>query len=359
MKTGTLTFHNVTNYGAMLQAYALQKYIHKLGIENEIIDFYPNTTKQVVNRSIFKKASYYMLRLPELVIKRKKIEKFNDFKNGFLSISSEKFYGDDDINNGIINYEAYVVGSDQIWNTQITNNSQTFYLNFVDNKRKIAYAGSFGKTELSLEEKENIGNYLTSFDSLSVRESEHQKILEEVYNITTNHVLDPVFLLNKQEWISIAAPIKLPSKYILVYVLENSAILHAHAKEMSKKLDAEILYISMIPEKIKGKVITGIGPREFLYAFENATYVCTNSFHGTAFAIIFNKQFSVVRHTRRNSRIESLLQLAELSHRYVDSTTDKVEIINYGDVLENINIHIKSSKKFLENALEESTVSEK
>ena len=107
--------------------------------------------------------------------------------------------------------------------------------------------------------------------------------------INAEVTIDPVFLLNKNKWIKLAKPFKLPKKYVLVYVLEYSDELFKHAREMANKLRCSVIYLSLIEKKIEGKVLDRIGPREYLYAFANASYICTNSFHGTAFSIIFEK----------------------------------------------------------------------
>ena len=94
-----------------------------------------------------------------------------------------------------------------------------------------------------------------------------------------------------------------------------------------------------------------IGPREYLYAFANASYICTNSFHGTAFSIIFEKNFTVIKHSTRNSRIANIIELAGLNDRFYDKDTDKMKMINYKEVNKKMTTHINKSKQFLADAI--------
>lgn len=351
MRIGILTFHKANNYGAVLQAYALQKHLLESGFDVEVIDYRPNPGMNQVKRNFLDKIARYSYNPINYIVRKMKQKKFEEFRNNYINISSKTFFGDEQILSNPPNYDAYIVGSDQIWNTSISNNSKAFYLHFLKNKKKIAYAGSFGKTRFNEDEIKNIQEYLVNFDFLSVREWQHKKMLSDMFGIDAKVTLDPVFLLNKNKWIELSKPFRLPQKYILVYVLEYSEELFEHAREMAKKLKAEVIYISLIAKKINGKVLEGIGPREYLYAFANASYICTNSFHGTAFSIIFEKNFTVVKHTTRNSRIANIIELAGLNDRFYDVDTDKMEMIDYKAANKKLMVYINESKQFIADAL--------
>jgi hypothetical protein len=352
LKIGILTFHKANNYGAVLQAYALQKHLLKSGFDAEIIDYRLSPKMNQVKLNFFDKIARYSYNPVNYMVRKVKQKKFQQFRDNYIRISNKTFFGDDQILSNPPNYDAYIVGSDQIWNTSISNNSKAFYLHFVKKQKKIAYAASFGKSQFDEDEINNIQEYLIDFDFLSVREHQHQKMLSDMFGINAKVTLDPVFLLSKNEWIELSKPFRLPKKYILVYVLEYSEELFKHAGEMAKKLRCDVIYISLIEKKINGKVLNGIGPREYLYAFANANYICTNSFHGTAFSIIFEKNFTVVKHTTRNSRIENIIKLAGLKDRFYDVDTDKMEMIDYKEVNNKILVHINESKKFIADALD-------
>lgn len=356
MKVGTLTFHKTSNYGATLQAYALQRYLIKLGCDTEIIDYISNSNIVKSQNNRFNKVEKYLKHpIKELKARNRSkliIQKFQSFRNDNLILSENKYNSDVVIEKTPPDYDYYVVGSDQVWNTDLSNKSKAFYLHFVKEGKKLSYAASFGKDNLNECEESYIIHYLKSFDSISVREKHHSDMLYNEYNISAKVTLDPVFLLDKYEWEQISKPInKLPQKYVLVYVLEYSVELFECAKKKARELNCKLIYISLIKEKIKGKQLHNIGPSEFLYAFLNATYICTNSFHGTAFSIIFNKSFSIVKHSTRNSRIDNILEITDLKYRYYQGVNSNKKIINYDIVNKKLDKAIDDSKRFIINSL--------
>lgn len=354
MKVGTLTFHKVNNFGAVLQAYALQKYLLQLNYNAEIIDFSPNQQINNLKASKFDKVIKYLTSPKKQIDARITNKKFREFRDENLKLSKQTFIGDDSLEISNLNYDAYIVGSDQIWNTDLSNKAKAFYLHFVNaGRKKISYAASFGKNTFNEVEKKYITEYLQTFNSLSVREKQHADLLFNMFNINALVTLDPVFLIRQSEWEKLIKPIRRkPKKYVLVYLLEYSEELFECANKKAKELNCDILYISLMKEKINGRVLTGIGPSEFLDAFSNASYVCTNSFHGTAFSIIFKKNFSVVKHTTRNSRIDNILEISGLKERYYKRGKSNEQNIDYSQVMKRLIDPIYQSKKFIESSLE-------
>ena len=354
MKVGMLTFHKADNYGAVLQAHALQNYLIRLGCEAEIIDYRPNIKREDKRLSLARKLGKYFSNPIDRVKARKyaraRTEKFDHFRKKNLILSEESYNGDSSMEADPPYYDCYIVGSDQVWNTDLSNRSKAFYLHFVKEGKKISYAASFGKSDLGPWEDIYIRNYLDEFDSISIREKHHARILADQYNIQAQVTLDPVFLLNKTEWKLLRRPIEdLPERYVLVYALEYSEDLFEAAEKKAAELDCQIIYISLIKEKIKGRTLKGIGPSEFLYAFSKAAYVCTNSFHGVSFSIIFKKDFTVIEHSSRNMRIDNILDLCGLSHRKY-SENDMADI-DYEEVEEKINTYIQESKDYIKESL--------
>lgn len=347
MRIGILTYHNSNNYGAVLQAYALQKYLNNIGVEAEIIDYHPNKKISVISNNKAKKVLRYMFNLNVKIQQRIRQQKFDKFRNNYIKISSNTFYGDTEIVKMPPVYDIYIAGSDQIWNTDISNNSKAYFLHFVKTGRKISYAASLGKDSFNDTEKDYIKKYLKSFDSISVRETMLQLKLKDKFSINSSHVLDPVFLLDKNSWIEIANRVRVPQKYVLCYMMEYSQELINHTKNVAEIINCIPIFISPSHTNFKGKKLNGICPSEFIYLFANARYVCTNSFHGTAFSLVFKKDFTIVKHSRLNSRIESLLSIADLNDRYLDVKSDKIRSINYKLVDEKIAPFIKASKQFL------------
>lgn len=191
---------------------------------------------------------------------------------------------------------------------------------------------------------------MANFDYLSVREKEHMHLLRDVFGLNVQLVLDPVFLLSREQWNKISAPCKLPSRYILVYILEYSDKMISFAKNLAKELKCEVVYVSLVPQKINGKVFL-LGPREYLHAFINADYVCTNSFHGIAFSILFEKNFTAFKHSSKNLRIDNILQLLNLTDRYYDFNQNISAPIDYNRVNEILNLLINASKDFIISAI--------
>ena len=351
MKVATLTLHNANNYGAVLQAYALQRFLIDLGLNTELIDYHPNKKGNEVKRSLIQKILRHILHISSYIKSKSKSRKFNKFRTEFLRVSKDSLSGDEEIMHNPPQYDAYIVGSDQIWNTDVTNKSKAFFLNFVKSGRKISYAASLGKDEFNEAEKEYVKEYLISFDALAVRESLLQQKLQDKFSIKAEHVLDPIFLLEKDNWLKISTSIRLPLKYVLGYMMEYSQELIDHTKDIARQQNCTPIFISQSHSNFSGKKLKDLGPSEFIYTFANANYICTNSFHGTAFSLIFKKDFTVVRHSRLNSRISSLVESVGLSERFLDSIAFENDKINYSEIKTKLEPLINNSKEYLNRHL--------
>lgn len=351
MKVGTITYHRANNYGAALQAYALQKTLDGLGFDSEIINYIPNQQMNTRKKSILNKVLTNVKNIDKYIAAKIFRNKFRMFREENLKISNKSFVGDATISEDLLKYDAYIVGSDQVWNTDISNKSKAYFLHFVHKGKKISYAGSLGKDTPNTIESEYIKKYLSEFKSISVREKKLKDILQEDYNIQAECVLDPVFLLNKEEWLKISKRVNTPKKYVLCYMLEYSDELINHTKELAKRFDAKALYISPSHSNFKGKKLYGLGPKEFLYVIANAQYICTNSFHGTAFSIIFEKNFTIFKHSKLNSRIENIVNLVGLNYRFYSNDAMDKECVDYNLVKKILGEEINRSKEFLLNSL--------
>lgn len=330
-KIGILTFHNAINYGAALQVFALQQSVRKYtDLAVEVINYHqpylvslkPKLPKVFLSKSFITNLlkfcwQTYLYMKPCSVVLRKK---FFTFHNENLNLSQKIFLSANDIQG----YGSYIVGSDQVWNTSITNGDRAFFLNFVaDSAQKISYAASFGHANLSNLEKEYIAKYLPSFDYISVREdSAVQAIFNEI-SILASQTLDPTFLLTRNEWADAfvkKAPIK--DEYLLLYGLEKNEVMYEYAAKISNTYGLKLVKVgaaSLSHTKIKfDKSITDAGPVDFVNLFANASFVVTNSFHGTAFSIIFNKKFICIPHKTRGTRMISLLKMLGLENRSKD-----------------------------------------
>ena len=237
--------------------------------------------------------------------------------------------------------DVYVAGSDQIWNKNITQNKYdlAYFLDFGTEKiRKYSYAAS---GDFSEEDFLQIKEHILNFKKISVRENKLKNFMTEK-GINVSKVLDPTLLFNDDFYNKYESKINVPNQYILFYGLKtkgNNEIVKI-AEKLSKEYKLVICDISPIKWKFKEKVIVKkfVGPSEFLSYIHNASYVVTNSFHGTAFSIIYKKNFMVNLPSLKNDRITDLLHSLDIENRIVDyNNCDTLESINYNVIEERFN----------------------
>lgn len=351
MKIGLLTFHREINYGANLQAYALQQFLLDNGFDCEIIDYIPNS--QIDHRSWKRKLLHLAKTI--LISKARKLEKkkklFVSFQNKYYILSHEKYFGDHDILNSKLKYEVIISGSDQILNLTLSNNSFAYYLPF-EKKYKISYASSFGREVICDLEKWSILKYLSAFDHLSFREKSGFEIVKSLIKLNEeNIVLDPVFLLEKEKWILMSKK-QCEKKYILIYAMEKSLWLERTIDNvLRKKPDHKIIFINGSSQNIEIKKKhtnkASIDPVDFVTLFANADTIITNSFHGLAFSIIFKKEVYCCSHSTRNIRLANLLSLVKNSEKIINEHTEDFEPIEGGRANLEIQKYINASQEYL------------
>lgn len=305
----TLFYENY-NYGGILQAYALYHKLEELGYECEELNY----TR--INQDKLKKIMHILRRIPQIAIDlkgylriRKKIsddrtkylEKTTDsIKYMFDSFMNQEFkstqlYNLDTFKN-IKGYDYYVVGGDQVWNPEWTN--ENFFFANINDGKKIAYSCSAGKTNFTAEDVRKITRWINNIDVISVRERNFSELLTS-NNVNNIEIADPVFLYDKNEWIDFSREVKgLPEHYLFVYILGDDT---ERRKKIREFADANKLKIVSIPHVLRYYIeadenfadvsVDKVGPREFVYLINNADYVMTDSFHGTAFSLILEKQF--------------------------------------------------------------------
>ena len=300
--------------------------------------------------SILHKIKLFVALLLSAPHKNKKLKAFCAFRKKHCNLS-EKFKNVDGIINS--NFTDIVCGSDQIWNPDITDGIKPIYFGDVlCIKNKISYAPSMGKEKYNETDEKLAADLIKNMDYVSVREAKSVEYIEKISGKKVAHVCDPVFLLDKEEYLKIAKPIKCKKPYVLVYsVVNNNAMLSA-ALEFARKKNLTVVEICQNNKRgAKHIQLTAASPEEFLGAILNAEFVVTNSFHGTAFSLIFNKELYVFDNKERGSRITGLLKMAGLENRITEEKITEQESINYNNVEENLKEHISSSKEFLLNAL--------
>lgn len=331
-KVGIITFHRAINYGAKLQAYALQEVL-KEKCDISIIDYrcpfiensYYGKKNKVSLKTIIKYLFFYGKIRRIKKEKDKLYLKFNNFDQKFL-ILSEKEYFQNNISEANNVYDIFISGSDQVWNLRMTGHDWNYYLDFAEERKKYSYAASFGGDILN-EDANNIGLKLKHFQSILVREDRGAKIVYDTTNRKVLTVCDPVFLIRKEEWISglNLNKEKLNEKYVLLAEVAPMTYSFEFAKKLAKKENLKIYYIN-IKGRIKlpygFKCLNSIGPCEFLDLILNASYVVTTSFHALAYSLIFNVPFfyeldkSIVNN---NDRIINLVDELKIEKREITS----------------------------------------
>lgn len=253
--------------------------------------------------------------------------------------------------------QYYIVGSDQIWNPDITLGLRTVYFGAFENKNKkkvIAYAASLGGVSLSSEYDEEFSELLEYVDHISVRESAAIPYIRQFSKKNIVAVLDPVFLLKKETWQRIE---KSPGKerYIFVYTTERNNELVDYVQELAKREKLSILQIKGGMD-LEGKNVVidyTAGPAEFLGYIHKADYIVTNSFHGVAFSIIFQKKFTVFQHTTVGTRISNILTICGLENRlYQKGREDELNFHMKWDKVEKyIEENVRLAEKYLIDCL--------
>lgn len=367
MRVGIITFHNPVNYGALLQAYALQLTIRRLGHDCRIIDYRNNETKYGFQKIIRKQKGiknkiFQLISLPNYFNIKKKYNKFSEFSSKYLKITKETYFYNSNFSKISDCFDMFLCGSDQIWKPVNNKLDENYFLNFIsdDRKLKVAYAPSFGVSKINEDLNEKVYSMLKDFTSISVREKEGQEILRRIGIHNVNVVLDPTFLLKKGDWDKFVKTPIIKEKYIVAYCLDHSKEFMQALKKIKEIKKIKVVLISGLGVNLVkniDEVFYG-GPQDFLNLIKNAEYVFTNSFHAIIFSIIFNKDFLTVKHRKSNSRIDTLLKTFGLESRLVNTFDDISSVIdnmNYQNIDNLIIKNRQSSIEFLKKALNQKT----
>lgn len=343
MKVGIMTVTHSLNYGAVLQAYALWKFVSDLGIDAELINLYLPSHKDYVKsnkyvpyrqtvslsaavknglrpiiHAIFGPAGY-----SKIAAKR-----FKDFTIGNIKFG-RIYYGPDEIFADPPAYDLYIAGSDQIWNPSQPYSLAPYFLSFVLNGgKKISYAASIGILNLTEKEKEDFKRWLQTFDTISVRESSALALLKGlVPGKQIFRMPDPTFLIDRDEWSKVLKEPNIKQPYVLLYTLGWQKDLIRYCKNISLKLNMPLVVLSLLQKKHGRYIIERTaGPQEFLGYIKNADLVITDSFHGTVFSLILGvKNFYsyVAKSNQRGSRLFELLEQFDLQSHLLSSDLDQ------------------------------------
>lgn len=334
-KIEIITLHRIVNYGSVLQAYATQYILEKMGNEVEFVDYYPERMhmlgmlKRIKNKSNLLRKNIFARIVARIIMLPSYIQRFRTFRGfikKYLNTTQKVYMTEEEIEQDIPNADIYCTGSDQVWNTGWNEKiDYPFYLKFVPkNKKCIAISASFGKSELEDWEREETRKLLSKYFAISMRELSGVKIMQDLGFNNTINVLDPTLLLNGEEWSKLVSNKYADKDYIFVYNLNRNKKIDNYVQKLAKEKKLKIYYASYSLHEFykKGKMKCNIKVEDFLALIKNAKYVVTDSFHATAFSINFNTQFMIVFPEKYSTRVKSILEITKLESRIVKDSND-------------------------------------
>ena len=369
-KIGLITFCNhelKVNYGQVLQAYALYKYLSMQGHQVKVINYrVPYEDESGLCFKLFGKTYWYQEHYKK--IKEKKMysernRKFYHFVRKKINIT-KPCYTEADVTRELEDCDVFMAGSDQIWNIKAYDVVRLLGVN--KNIQRISYASS-GLFEENNEAEivyEQMKKYWSNIDNISVREESGKRIIEKYTGKKVLHVVDPVLLLDKKQWLMENKKEK--ETYILCYFL-GSIRMYSHILEYIKNKVGAKKIIFVEAENTKkdlelGELRRNVGPEEFVRLIYDAEFVCTDSYHGTLFSIIFEKQFCLFKRKEKaknsfssEERWKILFEEWGLSERWIRNIKEYENLvdINYYELPNVIKTYIEHSKKYLDSALGE------
>lgn len=356
MKIGILTFHRANNYGAVLQCYALQEVVRKLGHDVRVIDYRQPTIERlyanldfrmIVANALKCNFSFFSNIVSFANYRRKRNRYFDEFRKRFLLIDKKEC---DTLKSIPRNFDTYLIGSDQLWSGS-TKNIDEVYMGFFKPYiagKIVAYAISVNWNFMLKLPEQKIKDAIANFDAFSIREDVDNTILEMFFQDDVNICIDPTLLVDRKTWLDISSDLN-NDKYVLVYEVRkkksNEDMLLLEAQKIANRNNWKVVYVD---NNVNCSVI------DFLNYFRNAEIVLTSSFHGTAFSLIFHKNFySYKLDEPSDKRYVSLLKRLQLDDRIMqiaERVSSKGDI-NYKNVEQNLK-HIRSeSLDFLQKVL--------
>ena len=371
MKTGTITFHAPNNNGSFLQAYALQNIlIDECHVENEIIDFY--SEQQARQYSVFRKPRSVgdigrnLISVAHYAGLSKRHQRFDAMRKQHL-ILSRRCTMEKEVYDLVSKYDLIVCGSNQIWNTGARDYSDVYFMAGGGQNRKISYAASFG-SHIENVDLDKVRKNIAEFSNISVREKAGKELLHSISpDKEVQIVCDPTLLLDKNRYDLLIQKEKvIPEPYIFLYTINYNEEVLTVAQKLSNELGlpayAAFTGYSCVKCKKYGiKVLYDVGPEECLWLIKHAAYTCSNSFHGIAFSVIFEKQFCRPTSVDINGnlsidyRIDGFLGQIGLDERNVcvnDACTEMIQkSIDYNKVNEKLNAIRENGIGYLKTAL--------
>lgn len=370
-KIGLISYHRDPNYGTMLQAFALANAIGKMGYDCEYLNYYeynrPSLIKIVlsnlhkfVKRALRLKGKdeYDFFNSPDF---KKITNQFRSFHDSYIPHSKTKFYYNT-INSAKTEYDFFIVGSDQTWSEAVNKVGTTInFLEFEENKnKKRSYAPSIGTIHISENYLETLTSKLKDFRNLSCRERPNCKLLESRLASKVEYVLDPTLLLCSSDWDKYIGKPIIKGSYILAYILGTRECISRFAEKLGEYYKLPVYFILTRPGYLcKDNLLSSIGPFDFINLIKNASFIVTDSFHGTIFSLNYGKNF--YSFTKRlgnqefldNDRIGAILDEFDLGDRLLkDDSSDILDYIDYSRINPKLESLRESSWAYLKTIID-------
>lgn len=369
-KIGIMTFHRSHNCGSILESFAMQKTLENLGYDAELINFSSEGQRDMYyvfsKKKKIKKYIKNILVSPYYVILSRHYANYKAYIEKNLKVSKGDFRTEDELKAIADNYDIFVAGSDQIWNITIPDYNISYFLSFVDNKKKIAYAPSFGSKNIMKysENPEIYCDLLKKFNHLSTRENNGKKWLKQMTGRDVPVVLDPTLLIEKKEYEKLERSSNVQGKYIFYYSPQYKEDINKFVKKLSKKYKLPVIVWNSKEYALKGLFRYGFkmaheqDPGIYLDLIKNAELVITTSFHGSIFSTIYRKKFWVIKNGDmygEDDRVITLLNEIKMMDRLIEpkynADYDYFNNVNYEEYEKSVPKLQCYSFDFLEKAL--------
>lgn len=362
MKVGILTFPNSVSYGACLQMVALQNTVRRMGHEVEIINYYNSYMKAEKHtdkgRHPLKRALQRHLRR---LLHRRLYARFSHFeRQHVVRYPTHSFTDKSRLPEIGRRYDAVICGSDQVWSPYITNTDISYFLDFCGaTTKRVAYAPSFGVVKFPAGFEERIAPELQQFHALAARELPGKELVERLTDRETALVVDPTWLVDAADWAAMEQSHPAATgDYVLYFVVNQSKELLQRCKAFAKEHGLKLVVIGGNPvtaAKNKDPMLSyamDVGPEQWLYLIHHARYVFTNSFHGTAFSVLFERDVYVQVPDHNGSRLRQVLESFGMEDREVREGEPLTEAaVDYRHVRQVFAALKEQSLTYLKNAL--------
>ena len=349
-----ITIHCIHNFGSVFQSYGLLRFLQNRGYDVELLDYRPSYYRK--GRNAFRKMIGILMNVRSYKHQR---NKYDSFINNYLS-KTRPCYRFDDLKAYSEKDAIFIVGGDQLWNTyHPCGNDDAYKLTFVTGVKKIAFGTSMGRNTFSYEELNKIQPLIKDFSFIGLREQSTIPMLAPYSQVLPCHVVDPVLLLDKEEYLNVIDRTPFVREpYLVMYLAPKSPLLDHVVNYIAGQRGLKVVHVCGFTAKCKcDYFLKDTGPKDLLNLIFNADFVISASFHATLFSLLLNKQFcTLLPGEKTNARIEDLLSYYGLENRIIRNESDCIKLsdsIDFIPINDEMAKHVEKSRAMLLAALNE------